>query len=131
MVIRVCARPWWSWPGEWSVSNLTTNRSSNGEPSWLKVPWLVALRAKKPSSPWPGNWRLICGDFAPAAAHGLNHLGNEFEGNRKEGEPYRHKNLTTKILWNVGAASYLTWSDYCQCGSHRRLRLGAPKFLFH
>ncbi len=54
--------------GEWSVSNLTTNRSSNGEPSWLKVHWLVALRAKKPSSPWPGNWRLICGDFAPAAA---------------------------------------------------------------
>ena len=50
----------------------TANRSSNGEPSWLKVPWLVALRAKKPSSPWPGNWRLICGDFAPAAAHPSN-----------------------------------------------------------
>src|SRR5437762_3327163 len=54
---------------------------------------------------------------------GINQLV-KFEGNRKENTPKE----TLKPLWNVAAARYLTCSE---CPRERRLRLGAPKFLFH
>src|SRR5436305_9404980 len=54
---------------------------------------------------------------------GINQLV-KFEGNRKENTPKE----TLKPLWNVAAARYLTCSESPR---ERRLRLGAPKFLFH
>ena len=60
---------------------------------------------------------------APLRRVGINQLV-KFEGNRKENTPKEK----LKPLWNVGAARCLTCSESLRV---RRLRLGAPKFLFH
>jgi transposase len=60
---------------------------------------------------------------APRRRVGINRV-SQFEGNRNEDTPEE----TLKPLWNAGAARCLTCSESLRV---RRLRLGAPKFLFH
>ena len=65
-------RPWWNWPGDWSVSSPTTARCANGKGDCAKGSSPPAQRAKKPSSLWPANSLWICGVCAPADSHQSN-----------------------------------------------------------
>src|SRR6266478_5776004 len=96
MAIRGCVLRWWKPPGVWCVFSPIIDRCSSGEKRCVRERSLQRQRVRKPSWQWPANWRLICGESAPAAplpskwAFKENEVKQEQRGTKKGDHRLKH-----------------------------------------